>query len=989
MFFKKIQMNFSTLTILVLVFALVLVIFSVMRLINSAVDYVVQNELVQSVNKGNDLSRIGLELILIKNEVFLQGIVKDVIGVSSLDQKLNMLLYDSDKKHNFDFFVFKDSQSRTNSKIVTSIKLHNDFLDYIESSPILSNMWKIYDIDSNLYLCYMIPVFDGNTGKQSQILFGGLLLNNKLSLFNEIIQVARVTNVAIIYNNTVIGKIDSFDESENEIISKVIDNRYKSGVFNSLVFGSQVFPKQNNEDILLYTFSKAGMIFKLSEVLYKDLMRGFAVLGLLFIGFSVLFIKLITKPLRDLMEYAKNLSLNRAAGDLKTSMIREIDFLGTQIKSSINEIFTRKEQIRHISDNLNEGFVYQLEIDPKTNKKLFSYVSSGIMKILNINTDELYNNSDIFYSAILSDDLESILHKENEAIENNSSFRTEIRFVIENTVKCLLISASPFVNREGKKLIDGIALDITDRKQAEEELKSSYNKLEKLNFIINHSPAYAFLWVNEENWPVKFVSENVSSLLGYDADDFLSGKVLFAETIHPDDVERVNREIENNLAMNITEYTQEYRLISKQGEVKWVDDRTWVRKDEKGRLYYFQGILLDVTSRKQAEETQKKLAEQLSHSQKMDAIGQLAGGVAHDFNNVLGAVMGMAELLKKSVFPREKQIEFLDLILAATKRASELTKKLLTFSRKGTKISTAIDSIKVVNETISLLQHTLDKKVVVSMESKVSNSLIVADDTLLQNALVNMGINASHAMENGGSLVFTLRNVELDYDYCENSPFEIKPGEYLEIGVKDTGTGIPPEISSRIFEPFFTTKQQGKGTGLGLSMVYGMVKEYGGAITVYSEMGVGTIFRLYLPVVFEFSQKISEIENVKTGTGSILLIDDEELIRITASAILNSLGYEVITAENGLEGINLFKENINKIDLVILDMIMPVMNGRETFTAIRKINPEVPVIIASGFTKDDEMFTLKNQGLSGFIQKPYSRLELAEIVYSNISQRDE
>jgi len=371
----------------------------------------------------------------------------------------------------------------------------------------------------------------------------------------------------------------------------------------------------------------------------------------------------------------------------------------------------------------------------------------------------------------------------------------------------------------------------------------------------------------------------------------------------------------------------------------------------------------------------------------MDAIGQLAGGVAHDFNNVLSAIMGSAEMLKLSSLPQEKQLDFINVIITAAKRAGDLTQKLLTFSRKGIKASTPVDCLKIVSDTISLLKHTLNKNISISIESRTTQHTIIGDDSLLQNALVNMGINASHAMPEGGSLIFTLENLELDEEYCHLSPFEIKPGTYLEISVRDTGIGMPPEILSRVFEPFFTTKDQGKGTGLGLAMVYGMVQEHGGAITVYSELGNGTVFHIYLPVVSDISRPADLHEETIYGEGTILLIDDEELIRITASAILSSLGYQVILAENGEEGVLIFKENMGKIDLIILDMIMPVMGGRETFCHIREISESVPVIIASGFAKEEDMKALKKQGVGGFLQKPFRRAELAEMVATKIMTR--
>jgi len=305
---------------------------------------------------------------------------------------------------------------------------------------------------------------------------------------------------------------------------------------------------------------------------------------------------------------------------------------------------------------------------------------------------------------------------------------------------------------------------------------------------------------------------------------------------------------------------------------------------------------------------------------------------------------------------------------------------LLTFSRQGAKVSTAVNCAKIVEDTAALLKHTINKNIAIHVENRATHTSVIGDDSLLQNAFMNMGINASHAMPNGGELTFTLENLELDAEYCEISPFEIIPGDYLEIAIRDTGTGMPPEVQSRIFEPFFTTKEQGKGTGLGMAAVYGTVQEHGGAIVVYSELGTGTVFHVYLPITTETVRREILAEPTVIGTGTVLVVDDEELIRITASALLRSMGYRVILATDGQEGVHTFLETKDEIDLIILDMIMPVMGGRETFTKLREIDPTIPVIIASGFAKEEDMAALKKEGVNGFLNKPFRRAELAEMV---------
>lgn len=389
---------------------------------------------------------------------------------------------------------------------------------------------------------------------------------------------------------------------------------------------------------------------------------------------------------------------------------------------------------------------------------------------------------------------------------------------------------------------------------------------------------------------------------------------------------------------------------------------------------------------------QSLMERQLAQSRKMDAIGQLAGGVAHDFNNMLGGIIGAAQLLKTRIKDSDpKKIDFVDMILQASTRASELTAKLLAFARKGNVISTAIDLHTVVNDTVEILGRTIDKKVKIYSNNSAADHTVVADSTALQNAFINMGINSSHAMPEGGQLKISTKNVYLDRHYCEASSFDVKPGEYIEIEISDTGCGITPENLHKVFEPF-TTKKQGAGTGLGLSAVYGTVREHHGAITVYSELGVGTSFHIYLPCSGEIVEKKQFEPAVITGSGKILLVDDEALLRTTGKHTLEQMGYTVLLAEDGRKAVEFYSRHHNEIDLVIMDMVMPEMNGREAFLEMKKIDKNCRVVISSGFPKNESLEQLLDLGLSGFIQKPFRNYELSkllvEIMKPNTSEEE-
>ncbi len=383
----------------------------------------------------------------------------------------------------------------------------------------------------------------------------------------------------------------------------------------------------------------------------------------------------------------------------------------------------------------------------------------------------------------------------------------------------------------------------------------------------------------------------------------------------------------------------------------------------------------DITERKSIE-------EQLRHSQKMDAIGQLAGGVAHDFNNMLGGIMGAAELLKRSGNLGEKDKRYIDTLINASERAADLTAQLSAFGRKGKTESKAVDIDAVVSNTLGIVQQTFNKNINITTAMEASETIVMGDHTGLQNALLNLCINASHAMPDGGNLTIATRNIHLNSKYCDSLPFAIEPGKYINLEVTDTGSGVDDDHIEHIFEPFFTTKEVGKGTGLGLASVYGMIEEHRGAITVSSEKGRGTTFHLMLPCSDESVsiKSASSEESQIHASGRVLLVDDEEIIRLTGSALLEEIGYTVVTADNGRAGVDIFKKSPTEFDIIILDMIMPEMSGSEAYYAIKEIDPDATVYIASGYTKDEKLDELENHGLSGFIHKPFKPDELIKMI---------
>lgn len=384
-------------------------------------------------------------------------------------------------------------------------------------------------------------------------------------------------------------------------------------------------------------------------------------------------------------------------------------------------------------------------------------------------------------------------------------------------------------------------------------------------------------------------------------------------------------------------------------------------------------VFLDVTD-------QKRMEDRIRQTQKMNIIGQLAGGVAHDYNNMLTAILGSAELMESQVRSNDAAVKLLANIKQAAGRSADLTAQLLVFSHKGQKNRVQVRVDKTIHDVISLLERTIDKKITLETRIAVKNSSVIGDPSLLQNALLNLGINARDAMPEGGIITFAADNVELDSGYCSSSGFKITPGQYIQITVSDTGTGISKEIIPRVFEPFFTTKEVGKGTGLGLASVYATVTEHNGCIHIFSEPGIGTAFKLYLPLFGEKKKETASSEMLIKGSGGILLVDDEEILRDVGQALLEDLGYQVYLAEDGARALDVYASEREGISLVILDVLMPGLDGRETLVKLLESYPDIRVLMSSGFHQEGTVSELLKLGAKGFLHKPYLRQELCKAV---------
>jgi PAS domain S-box-containing protein len=387
-------------------------------------------------------------------------------------------------------------------------------------------------------------------------------------------------------------------------------------------------------------------------------------------------------------------------------------------------------------------------------------------------------------------------------------------------------------------------------------------------------------------------------------------------------------------------------------------------------------VARDIAARIEAEKEKKQLESQLIHSQKMEAVGTLAGGIAHDFNNLLMGIQGYVSLMRLQTDPEDPNDEYIQGIENAVMNAANLTNQLLGFARKG-KYTLKQTSLNTIVENSTKMFTRTRKEIVTHKKLQDKLWIVRVDPGQLEQVLLNLYLNAWHAMADGGDIFIQTENVYLSDEYCK--PFEVPQGNYVKLSVTDTGVGIDHDIIERIFEPFFTTKDVGKGTGLGLASAYGIIKNHNGIIRVYSEKNHGTTFTIYLPASdLEEVKAIEANSEMVKGNEAILLVDDEEATIQVEKLMLKQLGYQVVPALSGKQAIELYKEKMIDLDLVALDMIMPEMNGRDTYDALKKINPDVKVLLVSGYGLNKQIEELMKKGCNGFIQKPFDIVQLSQ-----------
>jgi len=531
------------------------------------------------------------------------------------------------------------------------------------------------------------------------------------------------------------------------------------------------------------------------------------------------------------------------------------------------------------------------------------------------------------------------------------------------------LSCFPAVNSEtgDVTVVVEFIRDITERKRIEDALRESEFRFRTL---IQTAPVY-FVTIDPEGRTV-LMNEPMLEAIGYTQNEVVGKDYLNTFVPESERVElsaifaKLHNENEQTLNRN--------HIVTRDGSELLVEWHGRPVYDDKGDFEYFFGVGLDITERSKAVVEKNRLEEQFRQVQKLESIGRLAGGIAHDLNNLLSPILGYGEMLLENADEDDARREPLEEIVAASIRARDLVSQLLAFSRRQTLKFVPVDLNTLLKQFSKLLRHAIGENIIIRLLLAESLPLIRGDTGQLEQIIMNLAVNARDAMPDGGELIIKTARVELDETFTSVHKYVI-PGTHVMLAISDTGSGMDSATREHVFEPFFTTKDKGKGTGLGLSTVYGIVKQHNGYIWVYSEPGQGTTFKIYIPVSADFSEQITDPKKTSgnlRGTETILLVEDNEQVRNLAVSILTREGYHILAADSGKEALKLLDINKERVHLLLTDVVMAGMNGKQLFDQISRLHPKVRALYMSGFTDNVIIHNgVVNEGVN-FIQKPFT-----------------
>ena len=677
----------------------------------------------------------------------------------------------------------------------------------------------------------------------------------------------------------------------------------------------------------------------------------------IFLAFAAIIIYLLVNLLSN------RVLLNRARAELEEHSSN----LERRVNDQTEQLNDSEMRFRQLVENINEVFWI---VSPDWNKVI--YISPAYEEVWGRTCESLYQQPRSWLEAAAEEDFERVTDEVNKKKGGDFS---QAKFPEYRIVKpdgsVRWISAHFFPVRSELGTVDnivGITEDITERKLAEEALRQSEAQYRSL---IEQSNDAIYL-IYEDKFVL--INKKFTETLGVTPEEARAPGFNFMELVAPQSrplVEERSRMVERG-----EQPPKRYEFVALTKDGKEIEVEASVTNVSYRGETAVQGILRDVSER-------KRLEAQFRQAQKMEAVGRLAGGVAHDFNNLLTVITGNAELARMTLNPDDPLNYDIQEIRKASDRAADLTRQLLAFSRKQTLQPKILNLNRIIENMDKMLRRLIGENIDLLTVPDPDLWKVKVDPGQIEQVIVNLAVNARDAMPEGGNLTVETKNVELDKEFTRNHPSAV-PGRHVMLAISDTGCGMNEEVKDRVFEPFFTTKEEGKGTGLGLATVYGIIKQSGGHIWVYSEPGEGTTFKIYFPIVEE-----GEAEDIigrtasdfmPKGSESVLVVEDEDNVRMMAVRILKLQGYKVIEARTGGDAYLICQRMAKPVDLVITDVIMPHMGGPELVKLLNELWPELKVLYMSGYTPNAVVHDGILDSSTPYLQKPFRPIELAQKV---------
>jgi PAS domain S-box-containing protein len=667
-----------------------------------------------------------------------------------------------------------------------------------------------------------------------------------------------------------------------------------------------------------------------------------------------------------------------APGQLAVAAFAVLGSLGV---SYTRMILTNREQMKTVETQRQQHGLLQAIIDGTTEAV---YVKDAQGRYLMINAagagmlgrkveEVIGKNDSEFFSA---ETARQIMERDLKIMDGGQSRTLEEHVEIDEASRTFLATKGPYRDGRGNIIgLVGIAVDITERNRAAAALAESE---ERFRTLFQGSPIG--ISVIDMGGKVFELNPACRKMLGIGPDELVSTK-LFDELTHPDSREKDEARYAELVNGNCDQVRMEKRHLLRNKKEVWADLHLFLLRDHQGHPSYVIGMSMDITER-------KLLEEQLRRAQRMETIGTLAGGVAHDFNNLLTVIKGYCDLMMERVKKEADLMGYMGQIDHAAEHAASMTRQLLAFSRQQVLQPKIFNLNELVTNADKMLRRLIGENIEMETVTAAEAGSVMADPGQIESVIMNLAVNARDAMPNGGKLTLETANVELDEAYAQQH-FGSKPGSYVMLAVSDTGIGMDAETKSHIFEPFFTTKELGKGTGLGLSTVYGVVKQSEGYIWAYSEPGKGATFKIYLPRVDKPAEGMPLKAPSTTGSlgnETILLVEDDSQVRELTKAILESRGYRVLAMDDSSKALEICKSHGGAIGLLLTDVVMPGMGGRELAERVVKQRPEIKVLFISGYTDNAVIHGGVLGTGSAFLQKPFTPSSLSDKVREILNQ---